>query len=274
MLTDSHCHLDRLDLRPYDGDLDAAIAAAHARGVGRMLCIGIDVGNAPAVQQIAMRHQGIYATAGVHPLDLDDATVALDELLDLLDRPKVIGVGETGLDYYYSADQKALQQESFALHLRAAGISKKPVIVHTRDAREDTIDLIKRDADLDVGGVLHCFTESLDMARQALDLNFMISFSGIITFKNADELREVVKAVPLERMLVETDSPYLAPVPHRGKKNEPRFVVEVAECVAELKGVSVADVVAQTNANFDRLFGAGLEFASGAATPGEELTPS
>ncbi len=247
-------------MRHYDGDLNAAISAAHESGVGRMLCIGIDRGNAPAVQQIAEQHPGIYASAGVHPLDLEDAAIAMDELLGLLAAPKVIAVGETGLDYYYSQDSKVLQQESFALHLQAAAATAKPVIVHTRDAREDTIAIIREHGDAEVAGVLHCFTESLEMAKQALDLNYMISFSGIITFKNAAELREVVSAVPLDRMLVETDSPYLAPVPYRGKKNEPKFVVEVAKCVAEIKGVSYDEVVAQTNANFDRLFGGGLKF--------------
>src|SRR5690606_14761809 len=166
----------------------------------------------------------------------------------------VVAIGETGLDYYYSQDRKAAQQESFRVHLQAAAQLRKPVIVHTRDAREDTLALIREAGDSEVGGVLHCFTESWEMARAALDLNYCISFSGIITFKNAEELREVVRRVPLDRLLVETDSPYLAPVPYRGKKNEPKYVREVAQCVADLKGLPLEELARITTANFDGLF--------------------
>lgn len=254
MLIDSHCHLDRLDLSPYDGDLDAAIKAARERGVERMLCIGIDRGNAPTVIDIASRYPDIYASVGIHPLDLAETVEATEELVKLADHPRVIAVGETGLDYYYSEDNKASQQESFRNHLRASAKTRKPVIVHTRNARQDTLDIIRAESDPEVAGVLHCFTESEAMAHAALEMNFYISFSGIITFKNAGDLREVVASVPLERMLVETDSPYLAPVPFRGKKNEPKYVVEVAQCVAEIKGVSFEQVVEQTAENFNRLF--------------------
>ena len=254
LLTDSHCHLDRLDLSPYDGDLDAAIAAARARGVARMLCIGIDRSNAPTVIGIAERFDDIYASVGIHPLDLADTVEAVDALVALSDNERVIAIGETGLDYYYSEEKKEAQQESFHNHLRASALTGKPSIVHTRDAREDTLAIIREASDPEVAGVLHCFTESLEMAKAALDLNFYISFSGIITFKNAADLREVVAHVPLERMLVETDSPYLAPVPYRGKKNEPKYVVEVAQCVADIKGISYEQVVEQTARNFDRLF--------------------
>lgn len=255
ILTDSHCHLDRVDLSPYDGDLSACVAAARERGVARMLCIGIDRHNAPTVADIARRFDGIYASAGEHPLDLDQAAIDEAELRALLSPAEVIAVGETGLDYHYSEDTKSLQQDSFSLHLSVAADTGKPAIVHTRNAREDTIALIREQADGRLKGVLHCFTESLEMAEAALELGFYISFSGIITFRNAEELRQVVKAVPMERLLVETDSPYLAPVPYRGKKNEPKYVVEVAECVAQLKGLDYDEVVAQTSANFDRLFG-------------------
>ncbi|HCS27634.1 MAG TPA: hydrolase TatD [Spongiibacteraceae bacterium] len=254
LLTDSHCHLDRLDLSPYDGDLDAAIAAARARGVARMLCIGIDRSNAPAVIGIAERFDDIYASVGIHPLDLADTVEAVDALVALADNDRVIAIGETGLDYYYSEDNKDAQQESFYNHLRASALTGKPSIVHTREAREDTLAIIREASDPNVAGVLHCFTESLDMAKAALELNFYISFSGIITFKNAAELRDVVAHMPLERMLIETDSPYLAPVPYRGKKNEPKYVVEVAQCVADIKGISFEQVVEQTAENFDRLF--------------------
>ena len=254
MLVDSHCHLDRIDLKPYDGDLAAAVAAAAERGVDRMLCIGIDLNNAPAVVDIARRFDNIYASVGIHPLDISEELCAVEQLVALADQPKVVAIGETGLDYYYSAEKSEAQQSSFANHLRASALTGKPVIVHTRDAREDTLQLIAEHGDPAVAGVLHCFTESWEMASAALDMGYYISFSGIITFKNAEELREVVKRVPIERMLVETDSPYLAPVPYRGKKNEPKYVREVAECVAELKGLSFDDVAAQTSQNFDRLF--------------------
>ncbi len=254
MLVDSHCHLDRIDLSPYDGSLAAAVAAAKERGVDRMLCIGIDLGNAPAVVSIAQQFDNIYASVGVHPLDISDEICAVDTLVQLAAQPKVVAIGETGLDYYYSAEKQAEQQRSFANHLQAASRCGKPVIVHTRDAREDTLSLIAEHGDPAVAGVLHCFTESWEMASAAMDMGYYISFSGIITFKNAAELRDVVKRVPMDRLLVETDSPYLAPVPYRGKKNEPKYVREVAECVAELKGLSLAEVAAQTTANFDRLF--------------------
>ena len=254
MLVDSHCHLDRLDLTPYAGDLSAAVAAAHERGVLRMLCIGIDRGNAEAVCAIARQYDGVYASVGVHPLDIKEQQEDLAELCTLADRPEVIAIGETGLDYFYSADNAAAQQQSFRTHLQAGAQLRKPVVVHSREAREDTLAILRESCDLEIGGVLHCFTDTWDMARRALDMNFYISFSGIITFKNADELRDVVKRVPLDRLLVETDSPYLAPVPFRGKKNEPKYTREVAECVADLKGVPFEQIAEMTSANFDRLF--------------------
>lgn len=255
MLVDSHCHLDRIDLAPYDGDLGAALAAARERGVTRMLCIGIDRGNAEAVCGIARAYAGVYASVGIHPLDLKGELESVDTLVALADRPEVIAIGETGLDYYYSRDNQAVQHESFRVHLRAASRLRKPVIVHSREAREDTLALIREAGDVEVGGVLHCFTESWEMARAALDLNYCISFSGIITFKNAADLREVVKKVPLDRILVETDSPYLAPIPYRGKSNEPKYTREVAQWVADLKGVTLTEIAEITTANFDRLFG-------------------
>lgn len=254
MLVDSHCHLDRIDLSPYAGDLGAALDAARERGVGQMLCIGVERNNVAAVIDIAERHAGVYASVGVHPLDLGEAAETVDELVLWAQHPRVVAIGETGLDYHYSADNAELQRQSFRNHLQASVRSRKPVVVHTREAREDTLALLREGADQEVGGVLHCFTESWEMARAALDLGLHISFSGIITFKNAAELREVVKRVPLDRMLVETDSPYLAPVPYRGKKNEPKYVPEVAACVAELKGISAAAVADATTANFERLF--------------------
>ena len=254
MFVDSHCHLDRLDLTPYKGDLTAAIDAARACGVERMLCIGVDMSNAQTVIDIAARYEGINASVGVHPMDVNDKLVNIDDLRTLALTPQVVAIGETGLDYYYSRDSAEIQRESFALHLRLSSELNKPVIVHTRDAREDTMSIIRQHGDNSVAGVLHCFTESWEMASQALDENYYISFSGIVTFNNATALREVARKVPLDRILIETDSPYLAPVPHRGKKNEPKYVVEVAECIAELRGLSVDEVAEITSANFDKLF--------------------
>jgi len=260
MLTDSHCHLDRLNLDPYGGGLDEALDAARARGVERFLCISIDTKNAQQVVDIAKKYSDVYATVGLHPLEFNNEDGAGCEdiqqwLLDMAQQSKVLGVGETGLDYYYSSNWVEKQKKSFEIHLKVAKSVKKPVIVHTRDAREDTIELIKQYGCLETGGVLHCFTESWEMARAGLDLNYFVSFSGIITFKNAQDLRDVVAKVPMERILVETDSPYLAPVPFRGKPNEPKNVVEVAQCIAEIKGISYEEVCEVSGANFERLFG-------------------
>ncbi len=255
MFIDSHCHLDRIDLTPYDGCLEKAVDAARERGVSEMLCIGIDLGNAQTVVDIAHRFDGIYATVGVHPMDVNDAEPDMAALEALAGQDKVLAIGETGLDYHYSADTARVQQASFQHHLTLAATLDKPVVVHTREARADTLALL-RDyaAQSDAGGVLHCFTESWDMARAALDLGFYISFSGIVTFRSADTLRDVVRKVPSDRLLIETDSPYLAPVPYRGRKNEPQYVVEVAECVAQLQDMSVETLAETTANNFYNLF--------------------
>ena len=215
MFVDSHCHLDRLDLTPYQGHLSGAIKAAQERGVDRMLCVGIDMANAERVVEIAETHDSVYASVGIHPMDVERQLVNWGVLERLTEVDKVIAIGETGLDYFYSRDSAALQQESFRLHLELSSKVGKPTIVHTRDAREDTINIIREFGATDVGGVLHCFTEDWPMAKQAIDLNYYISFSGIVTFKNAEDLRLVAKQVPLDRLLIETESPYLTPVPHR-----------------------------------------------------------
>ena len=254
MLIDSHCHLDRLDLTPYNGSLDAALDAARARGVGKFLCIGVDAANAPVVQALAEQHADVFCSVGVHPLDLkDNAQTDLDWLLAALDHARTVAIGETGLDYYYEPELAEQQRASFAVHLHAAKVTGKPVVIHTRAARADTLSLL-READLANAGVLHCFTEDWDMARAALDMGYYISLSGIVTFRNADALREVARQVPADRLLVETDSPYLAPIPHRGKPNEPQFVCEVAAFLADLRGVSVDTLWQQTSDNFHRLF--------------------
>lgn len=254
MLVDSHCHLDRLDLSAHGGSLDAALQAARARGVEHFLCIGVSADNAATVRELAGRYPDVDCSVGIHPLDLKPgAEPALNWLLRELDHPHVVAIGETGLDYHYEPEAAELQQASFRLHLDAARITGKPVIVHTRAARADTLALL-READLPQAGVLHCFTENWDMARAALDLGFYISLSGIVTFRNAEPLREVARRVPADRLLVETDSPYLAPVPHRGKANLPQYVREVAEFLAELRGVALETLAEQTTANFRRLF--------------------
>lgn len=254
MLVDSHCHLDRLDLSAHQGSLDAALEAARQRGVGHFLCIGVSADNAAAVKALAERYEDVDCSVGVHPLDLEPgAEPALDWLLKELEHPGVVAIGETGLDYHYEPEAAALQQRSFRLHLDAAKTCGKPVIVHTRAAQADTLTLL-REAALPQAGVLHCFTEDWDMAKAALDMGFYISLSGIVTFRNADVLREVARQVPADRLLVETDSPYLAPVPHRGKSNLPQYVREVAEFLAELRGVGFDELAEQTTANFKRLF--------------------
>ena len=254
MLIDSHCHLDRLDLSAHGGSLDAALTAARARGVGHFLCIGISADNAAAVKALSERYADVDCTVGVHPLDLQPGVApALDWLLAELNHPHVVAIGETGLDYHYEPEAAELQRQAFRLHLQAAQLTGKPVIVHTREARADTLALL-REAALPQAGVLHCFTEDWPMAKAALDLGFYISLSGIVTFRNADALREVARQVPADRLLIETDAPYLAPIPHRGKPNLPEYVRDVAEFLAPLRGVDVDTLAEQTTQNFQRLF--------------------
>jgi len=254
MLVDSHCHLDRLKLGPYEDGLDGAVGAAKAKGVQEMLCVCISEENKDAVIAIAQKYPGIYASVGVHPSDVSENVVSVETLKQWASADKVVALGESGLDYFYSADMAVHQRASFANHLIAGAELSLPVIVHTRDAREHTIELMKKYASAESGGVMHCFTESLAMAEQALALNFYISISGIVTFNSAKDLREVVKSIPLDRLLVETDSPYLAPVPHRGKPNEPKHVVDVARFIADLRGIPFEELASITTDNFARLF--------------------
>lgn len=254
MLVDSHCHLDRLDLAAHGGSLDAALEAARARGVGHFLCIGVSADNAAQVKALAERYEDVDCSVGIHPLDLaPGAAPALDWLLGELNHSNAVAIGETGLDYHYEPEAAQLQQESFRLHLDAARITGKPVVIHTRAARQDTLQLL-REAALPQAGVLHCFTEDWDMARAALDLGYYISLSGIVTFRNADALRDVARQVPADRLLVETDSPYLAPIPHRGKPNLPEYVRDVAEFIALVRGERYEQLAQQTTENFRRLF--------------------
>ncbi len=255
MFIDSHCHLDRLDLQPFDQRLDLALAAARARDVGGFLCVDIDLDNFSAVKRIAETCSDVWCSAGVHPNAETEQTLDAGELTELaLSSPRVVAIGECGLDYYRGAEHREAQQARFQTQLDVALDLKLPVIVHTREAREDTLMQLRPFAARGGRGVLHCFTESLDMALEAVDLGFMVSFSGVITFRNAQPLREVVAALPLGSLLIETDAPYLAPVPHRGRSNHPAWVVDVAHCVAEVRGLSPEAVGAATTTNFFRLF--------------------
>lgn len=254
MLVDSHCHLDKLDLSPYQGDIHKAVSAANERGVHHFVCIGIDLENMGQVVNLAEQIPHVYATVGVHPLYRESREPLASELLQWAKHPKVIAIGETGLDYFYGDGDLGWQRDRFKIHIEAANQSGLPLVIHTRGAKQDTLDYLTRYGSDRLQGVLHCFTEDLDMAKQAIDLGFLISISGIVTFRNAHELRQVVKSLPLDRILIETDSPWLAPVPFRGKQNEPQYVVEVAEKVAQIKGVDVQEVAQITTNNFFDLF--------------------
>lgn len=255
MFIDSHCHLDRLDFATLGTDLAGALDAARARGVSHFLCIGVDLESLPAVLAVAEAHADVSASVGVHPLHLDALEPEIEKLVELAAHPKVVAIGETGLDYHYDKENPADQQRRFRKHIEAARRVGKPLVVHTRDARTDTLRILREEGA--TAGVLHCFTEDWATASAALDIGFHISFSGIVTFANARELREVAARVPADRLLIETDSPWLAPVPYRGKTNQPAYVVEVAKVVAELRGVSIEALAEQTSENFRRLFGAG-----------------
>ena len=255
MLIDSHCHLDRLDLTPYDGELANALTFAEQQGVERFLCVAIDMENIHAVLDIAQRFPNIYASVGVHPNEQGREEPSVEKLIALAANDKVIAIGETGLDYFRSEGDLSWQHQRFRHHIAAAKTCNKPLIIHCREARDDTIRMLAEEGADEVGGIMHCFVEDLATAERAIELGFYISFSGIVTFNSANELKEVAKALPAERILVETDAPYLAPVPYRGKSNQPAYVREVAEYIAELRGVSYEEIAQQTGENFNRLFG-------------------
>jgi TatD DNase family protein len=255
MLIDSHCHLEMLDLSQDNGDIHAPIERARAAGVKHLITIGTDVPSSKQCIEFAKTYPDVSATVGVHPSDVKNDTVTDEVLLALAQQPEVVAVGETGLDYYYNKDGHENMQASFRQHIQIARAVKKPLVIHTRDAQADTIAIMQEENAAEAGGVMHCFTESIEMAEQAMALGFYVSFSGIVTFKNAKNVQAIAEAVPLERMLVETDAPYLAPVPHRGKKNEPAYVRCVAEYLSELKGVSYEELIAVTGKNCCELFG-------------------
>jgi TatD DNase family protein len=251
VFVDSHCHLDFPEL---SGNLPAVLDAMAANQVTHALCISVNLPELPRVMRIAGEHANLYATAGVHPDYEDTPDPSVDELLALAAKPKVVAVGETGLDYYRLTGDLAWQRDRFRRHIRAAREAAKPLVIHTRSAAADTLAIMREEKAGEAGGVMHCFTETWDVAQAALDLGFHISFSGIVTFKNAKDLKDIARRVPLDRMLIETDSPYLAPVPFRGKTNQPAYVRHVAEEIARLREIPVEEVAQATSANFFRLF--------------------
>jgi TatD DNase family protein len=250
-LVDSHCHLDFPDLA---ADLDGILARMAEAGVEQAMCISVTLPDLPRVINLAERHPQLWATVGVHPDYEDTAEPSVDELVRLADHPRVLAIGETGLDYYRLTGDLEWQRERFRQHIRAARRVNKPLVIHTRQASADTLRIMAEEGAAEVGGVMHCFTESQAVADAAITMNFVISFSGIVTFKNARELQAVARTMPLQSMLVETDSPYLAPVPHRGKTNQPAWVRHVAEFIADLRGVTPEVVAEATTANFERVF--------------------
>ncbi|HYQ99655.1 MAG TPA: TatD family hydrolase [Casimicrobiaceae bacterium] len=251
MFVDSHCHLD---FPEFAGKLPAVLDAMAAARVTHALCISVNLPDWPAVHALASAHPNLYATVGVHPDYPDTPEPTVDDLVALAAREKVVAIGETGLDYYRQTGDLEWQRARFRTHIRAARGARKPLVIHTRAAGDDTLAIMREERAGDAGGVMHCFTETWEVARAALDLGFHISFSGIVTFRNAQALKDVARRVPRERMLIETDSPYLAPVPHRGETNQPAFVPHVAAEIARLTGVPVETIARETSANFFRLF--------------------
>lgn len=251
LLVDSHCHLN---FDPLVSDLPAVLGRARDNGVGHMLCVSVTLEAFPQVRDLAGAHSNIYASVGVHPNEKAGRDPTVEDLTGLAADPRIVAIGETGLDYYRTAGTVDWQQERFRRHIRAAKATGKPLIIHTRDAAADTVRIMAEEGAGAAGGVMHCFTESWEVARAALDMNFYISFSGIVTFRNAEALRDVARQVPTDRLLVETDAPYLAPVPFRGKPNEPAYVRYVAECVAGLRGLPFEVLAEQTTRNFFELF--------------------
>ncbi|MCD8505171.1 MAG: TatD family hydrolase [Burkholderiaceae bacterium] len=248
---DSHCHVNFPDLAP---DYPAIAERMAQNSVKMALCVSVNLPDWDPMMQMVEREPTLWASVGVHPDYENEVEPTIEDLVSRSKRPKVVAIGETGLDYYRLTGDLEWQRERFRTHIRAAKEAKLPLIIHTREAREDTIRILREEGADEVGGVMHCFTESWEMAQQSMELGFYVSFSGIVTFKNARDLQETATKMPMDRLLIETDSPYLAPVPHRGKRNDPSFVIHVAEKIAELKGVSVEQVAEHSTENFFRLF--------------------
>jgi len=253
-MIDSHCHLDRLDLKPYQNDFACFMQAAENSDIEHFLCIAIDLEAFPTMQSLVAPYPSISLTVGVHPNERDGREPSIEELIDLGQQDKIIGIGETGLDYYRSKGDLGWQQQRFRNHIHAAKTLQKPLIIHTREAKYDTLRILQEENAGEVGGVIHCFTEDWEFAQKAMDMNFYISFSGIVTFNSAKEIKDVAKKVPDDRFLIETDSPYLAPVPFRGKPNYPAYVSYVADHLAELRGATVKKIADLSTENFYTLF--------------------
>ena len=251
MLVDSHCHLDFPDLAE---NIQPLLDLMHKNDVGCAVCIGVNLEDFPRVLALAEAHPHILATVGVHPETTDAREPTVAELVSLAQHPKVIAIGETGLDYYWHKDAPEWQRDRFRIHIRAAIEAGKPLVIHNREATADTLRLMAEERAGQVGGILHCFTETWDVAEGALSMGFHISLSGIVTFKNALTIKDVARRVPLDRLLIETDAPYLAPVPYRGKINQPGYVKYVAEEIARLRDIPVEDLAKATTDNFFRLF--------------------
>jgi TatD DNase family protein len=249
MLVDSHCHLPLMEAA-----LEQVFATAKELDVGHMLCVSVDLDTFPQILSLARKYPHVFASMGIHPNTETVHEPDVEELVKLASDPEVVAIGETGLDYYRSSGDLAWQRDRFRAHIRAAKQINKPLIIHSREAGPDMINILREEGADSVGGVMHCFVDDWQTAQQAMDLNFYISFSGIVTFKNAQQLQEVARRVPLDRMLIETDSPYLAPVPYRGKPNQPGYVHHVAKFLAELRGDDFATLAQQTTDNFFKLF--------------------
>ena len=254
MLVDSHCHLDCIDLTPFDNDFDKLIQHTFDAGVEHMLCVSINLKTYPDMLEKVRHYPKISVSAGLHPMADESDEFSIEALTELAKDEKVVAIGETGLDYYYHKDNPEWQKQRFRDHVQVATELNKPLIIHTRDAGDDTLEILRQGDAEKCRGVIHCFTETQDFANKALELDFMISISGIVTFRNADALREIAKTIPDDRLLIETDSPYLAPIPHRGKQNQPAYVQHVAETLAEIRNTSVEHIAEISRNNFYQLF--------------------
>ena len=252
-IVDSHCHIDRVDLEEFGGSVESMLSHAKELSVNKFLCVCIDLEHFDQVHNLALQHSNIYASVGVHPTEITSKEPSVEKLIELSSSDRVIAIGETGLDYFrVKKDEADWQRDRFRRHIRASNKSEKPLIIHMRESKEDIIDILQKENAQ--SGVMHCFAEDWETAKAALDLGFYISFSGILTFNNANDLREIAKKVPADRLLVETDSPYLTPAPYRGKPNSPAYTYYVAEKLAEVRNTSIDEIAEVTTTNFNNLF--------------------
>lgn len=254
MYFDSHCHLDRIDLDDFNDDFAQLLQTVEADGVTRMICIGVDLDSFESMHRRIEPYDQVFCSAGVHPDYIDAAEPSVDKLCELAERDKVVAIGETGLDYFHQSGDLDWQRQRFVTHIEAARACRLPLVIHTREAKQDTLDILRKHGAAEVGGVLHCFTEDWEMARAAIELGFYISISGIVTFHQAQNVRDMAQRIPLERLLIETDSPWLSPAPFRGKTNHPGRVSLVAQKLAEIRGESLQALASATYANANRLF--------------------